>query len=243
MTKDQISTALGIELLKGYADEKVDMLKVLCKLKGAEKPEQLTRAEIAELTELQTAFVQSTVNPKSVEAVNLSFRIKVAEGTYQVELGKFLELDITLRALDLIEDFNPQDFDRIPVTIGCIYSSIVKNMLRLSSSEAHVAAAIADAVREQVSFENSYALYDFFVMWKAIYLPSSPLSKKALIRNYRLRRRIQRPTRLLLNKSLAASPRSSKRTTSAFRSLRFIASMLKAQTIRWFWLTIASLRR
>ena len=50
MTNDQISTALGIELLKGYADEKVDMLKVLCKLKGAEKPEQLTRAEIAEPT-------------------------------------------------------------------------------------------------------------------------------------------------------------------------------------------------
>lgn len=161
MTNDQISTALGIELLKGYADEKVDMLKVLCKLKGAEKPEQLTRAEIAELTTLQTVFVQSTVNPKNVEEVNLSFRIKVAEGTYQVELGKFLELDITLRALDLVEDFNPQDFDRIPVTIGCIYSSIVKNMLRLSSSEAHVAAAIADAVREQVPFEDSYALYDF----------------------------------------------------------------------------------
>lgn len=243
MTNDQISTALGIELLKGYADEKVDMLKVLCKLKGAEKPEQLTRAEIAELTTLQTVFVQSTVNPKNVEEVNLSFRIKVAEGTYQVELGKFLELDITLRALDLVEDFNPQDFDRIPVTIGCIYSSIVKNMLRLSSSEAHVAAAIADAVREQVPFEDSYALYDFFVMWKAIYLPSSPLSKKVLIRNYRLRRRIQRPTRLLLSKSLAASPRSSKRTTSAFKNLRFIASMLKAQMIRWFWLTIASLRR
>lgn len=243
MTNDQISTALGIELLKGYADEKVDMLKVLCKLKGAEKPEQLTRAEIAELTALQTEFVQCTVNPKNAETVNLSFNIKVAEGTYRVELGKFLELDITMRAMDLVEDFNPQAFERIPVMLGCVYASIVKNMLRLASSEAHVAAAIAEAIREQVPFEDSYALYDFFAMWKAIYSPSSPLSRKVLIRNYRLRRRIQKPTRLLLSRSLAVSPQSSKRITSVFKSLRFIASMLKALMIRWYWLTIASLLR
>lgn len=231
-----INTNLGIELCRAYSI-KGDVLTVLCKLKGAERPEQLTRSEIKDLTKLSEDFNKSVLTPKNIQDVRLEFTL----GEYRVILGKFTELDITLQALDLIEDFNPTEYDRIPLMVGCIYAGLVKRMFDLPQNVAQIASDISDAIGEQVSFEDVYSVYDFFVFWKGIFTETSSPSKKDLMSKYQYRRRVQSPIRLLINRSLTVSPQKSNKITRGLKSLSFITNISVAIMCRWYSIITASL--
>lgn len=233
----KISCATGIELYNAHKNGG-DPRAVLCRLKGVERPEQLTRAELAELTEISDAFNRAALLPKDVNDVRLEFTL----GEYYVTLGRFSELDITLQAIDMIEDFNPADLERMPVMLGCIYAPIIKRMFDLPDPVAKVAAEAADAIREQVSFEDVFAVSDFFGVWKESFTRVPSPSMKHSMKNYRLRRRALRPTRLLIGRSLKASPTRSGRIMRAMKNLGFIIAISSAILSRWFWLIIASLR-
>lgn len=232
-----ISCAIGIELFNAHKDGG-DPRQVLCRLKGVDRPEQLTRTELQELTEISDAFNKAALIPKDVRDVKLEFTL----GEYFVTLGKFSELDITLQALNLVEDFNPADLERMPVMLGCIYAPIIKAMFNLPEPIAKVAAEAADAIREQISFEDVYSVFDFFVVWKESFTRVPSPSFKHSMNNYRYRRRALKPTRLLISRSLTASPKTSSRIMRAIKNLLFIINISSAILSRWFWLTIASLR-
>lgn len=232
-----ISCAVGIQLYNAHKSGG-DPRQVLCRLKGVERPEQLTRAELQELTEISDAFNKAALIPKDVREVKLEFNL----GEYFVTLGKFSELDITLQALDMVEDFNPEELNRMPVMLGCIYAPIIKTMFGLPDPVAKVAADTADAILEQVPFEDVYSVYDFFVVWKESFTRVPSPSIRHSMNSYRLRRRIQKPTRLLIKRSLTASATTSSRIMRAMRNLAFIIAISSAILSRWFWLIIASLR-
>lgn len=232
-----ISCAVGIELYNAHKNGG-DPRQVLCRLKGVERPEQLTRSELQELTEISDAFNKAALVPKDVREVKLEFTL----GEYFVTLGKFSELDITLQALDMVEDFNPTGLDRMPVMLGCIYAPIIKGMFDLPDPVAKVAADTADAILEQVPFEDVYSVFDFFGVWKENFMMVPTPSFRHSMNSYRLRRRVQKPTRLLISRSLTALPTTSSRIMRAIRNLRFITSISTAVVSRWFWLIIASLR-
>lgn len=233
----KISCATGIELYNAH-NHGGDPHRVLCRLKGVDKPEQLTRSELQELTEISDAFNKAALTPKDVRKVKLEFIL----GDYFVTLGKFSELDITLQALDLVEDFNPEGLDRMPVMLGCIYAPIIKAMFDLPDPVEKVATDTADAILEQVPFEDVYSIFDFFVVWKENFTRVSSPSFKHSMNSYRLRRKVQRPSRLLIGRSLTASRKTSSRIMRVIKNSLFITSILIAIPLRWFWLIIASLR-
>ncbi len=232
-----ISCAIGIELYNAYKNGG-DPRMVLCRLKGVERPEQLSRPELTELTEISESFNKSALIPKDVRDVKIEFTM----GEYFVTLGRFSELDITLQAIDMVEDFNPADLERMPVMLGCIYAPIIRSMFNIPDPVAKVAADVADAIREQVPFEDVFSVFDFFVVWKESFMRVPSPSMKHSMNNYRLRRKMLRPTMLLINRSLTVSPTKSGRITRAIKNLRFIIAISSAVISRWFWSIIARLR-
>lgn len=154
--KPTITCALGIALMQDVADTE-GRIKALCALKGVSTPEELSRAELRELTEFSESFNISVLSPKDIKDVRIEFTL----GEYRVVLGRFTELDITVQALEMIEDFNPGNIERMPVMLGCIYAPIVKRMFDLPDEVAKVASDVADAIRDQVPFEDVFAVYDF----------------------------------------------------------------------------------
>jgi hypothetical protein len=232
-----ITCAVGIALFNAHKSGG-DPTQILCRLKGVDRPDQLTRAELRELTAISEAFNKAALAPKDVRDVRIEFVL----GDHFVTLGKFSELDITLQALDMVEDFNPEGLERMPVMLGCIYAPIVKHIFDLPEPVAKVAADISDAIREQVPFEDVFSVFDFFVLWKESSTRVPSPSFKHSMNIYRLRRRAQWPIRLLVNRSLKASRSPSAKITRAIKNSIFIATMLVAILNRWFWLTIASLR-
>lgn len=236
--KPTITCALGIALMRDVTDTE-GRIKALCALKGVEKPEQLSRAELRELTEFSENFNLAVLSPKDVRDVRIEFTL----GEYRVVLGRFTELDITVQALEMLEDFNPGDLERMPVMLGCIYAPIVKRMFDLPDEVAQVASDVADAIRDQVPFEDVFAVYDFFVAWKETYLRERTPSFRRSMSNYRISRRVTRPSRMLIRRSLTSSRRRSRKITRVIRGLLFTAAMCGAILSRWFWLAIASWRR
>lgn len=232
-----ITCALGIELYKAYQNG-ADPTAILCKLKGVSSPDQLTRAELMELTELSNQFNRTALIPKDINDISIEFTL----GEYYVNLGQFSELDITVQALELLEGFNPGELERLPVMLGCIYAPIVRAMFELTEPVAKVAAKVADAIRNQIPFSDVYAVYDFFVSWKEISTRVPSPSFKHSMSNYQLQRVVLRPTRLLIDRSLTRSHRRSGKIMRAIRNSTFIVNMSVAILNRWLWLTMASLR-
>lgn len=233
----KIMCGLGIDLYNAYKNGG-DPQQVLCKIKGVKQPEQLTRSELLELTEISKGFNESALTPKDVSKVSLEFTL----GEYYVVLGNFSELDITLQAIEMIEDFNPVDFERMPVMLGCIYAPMIKEMFDLPEQIAKVAANVADAVREQVLFEDVYSIFDFFGVWKENFTRVPSPSFRHSMNSYRYMRRVTKPTRMLIKRSLTHSPKKCNRITRAIKRLLFIVNILSAIVSRWFWLTIAFFR-
>lgn len=234
---EKITCALGIELLR--AKDTQERIRLLCALKDVEQPEQLSRVELRELTELAQSFNLSAQCPKDVKDVRIEFTL----GEYRVVLGRFTELDITLQALEMLEDFNPADIERMPVMLGCIYAPIIKRMFDLPQDVALVASDVSDAIRDQVPFEDVYAVYCFFVIWKETFLRERTPSFRRSMRDYRIARRVALPLRMLTRRSLTCSPRTCGTIMHVIKSSLFIVAILGAILSRWFWLTIASLRK
>lgn len=235
MTK--ITCALGMALLK--ASDTQERIKLLCALKDVERPEQLSRTELRELTKISQNFNLSTQCPKDVKDVRVEFTL----GEHRVVLGRFTELDITLQALEMLEDFNPADIERMPVMLGCIYAPLIKRMFNLPEDVALVASDVSDAIRDQVPFEDVFAVYDFFVHWRETYLRERTPSFRRSMRSYRIARRAALPSRMLTKQLSTCSPRRSGRIMHVIKSSLFIVAILGAMPSRWFWLTIESLQK
>lgn len=233
-----ISCGKGIELLKAYKGGG-DPVSVLCSLKGADTVDQLTRSDIAELSGIASDFVKSTLTPKDVTDVELEFTV---DGQL-IYLGKFNELDLTLAAIELVDGFNQEEYDNIPILLGCIYAPIVKARHSFAENIATVAAKISTAISEQVSFDDVYAVFDFFLIWKSELTRVPGASFRHSMKVYRYLRRAHKPTRLLINRSLTASATRSSGFMRAVQNSIFTVALVCAILTRWFWCTIESLRK
>ena len=180
MNYDNLTTRQGVALMRS-AKNGEDLVKALCRFYGASDPNELSRGELARLTETVKAFTDSLAAPKDIKDIRLSLTVR----DRAVELGRFGELDITLRALEMLEAFGPVEFNRIAVMLACVYGPTVQRALFPYEGVAKITAELADAWSEQVPFADSFALYDFFVNWRSDSLRTSPTSLKHYMTIYR----------------------------------------------------------
>lgn len=180
MKTDNLTTRQGVALMRA-AKNGDDLVNALCRFYGASEPNELSRGELARLTETVKAFTDALSNPKDIKDIRLSLTVR----DRAVELGRFGELDITLRALEMLEAFGSDEFDRIAVMLACIYGPTVQRALFPHEAVAKITAELADAWAEQVPFADSFALYDFFANWRSDSLRTSPTSLKRYMKIYR----------------------------------------------------------
>lgn len=212
-TQEKIPCSVGLQMLAALRD-KTDTKAVILAFKGVERPEQLTREELVEMTELSRKINAAVLSPRSVEAVKLEFTITVQGVEYLVCLPEFSELDITLQAVEMLEDFNPTQVERIPLMIGCVYAPIVRAMFGFPIEDAKLAHIIAEGIKEHADFADVFAVYDFFVLWKVTSMTEPRPSFRHLLRLYRRRRRQTRFLRKLTARYLRTSRKASPTTSS-----------------------------
>lgn len=230
-----LSCALGIELYNAH-NYGADPNKVLLGLKGADRSEQLTLSELRELTEISDSFNKATLIPKNVRNVEIEFIL----GKYFVPLGQFSKMCKAHFTMDIVEEFCSERIDHMPAILGRIYAPVIKQVFDLTDPVEKIAADTADAILEQVPFEDVYSVFDFFVLWKE-YLTKVPnLSSRQALNSYRLRRSLLKSKRLLLSRSLTSSKPPP--ATSSIQQLIFILRMSIAIPSGWFWLLISSIR-
>jgi len=181
-TSEQLTTRQGVALMRAAKDGQ-DLATALCRIYGASSPNELSRGELARLMRVVSGFTEAIASPPDIKNVRISLVLR----DRAVELGRFGELDITLRALEMLEAFDPDQFDRVAVMLACIYGGTVQRALFPTEPVAKITAELADAWADQVPFTDSFALYDFFVNWKSASLPTSPISLKRYMRIYRRR--------------------------------------------------------
>ena len=236
----KIICSQGLEILRELQNAK-DATTAFLRLKGVERIEQLTASEIRDLSEMTAAFNEAVLTPKDVRKVDFVLTLKYQGEEYAVVISRIMDLDLTVKALDLLENFNYDEIERIPAIIGCIYANNVRQALNLSCSEEKTAYLLTEAIREQADFSDVYSVYVFFVIWKENYSPHCPLSKKQLMRCYRKYRRSQKPIRLITTMLLASSTKRSNRFIFAIKKWLFIKSISVIYECRSLWDTMRQL--
>lgn len=187
MSQLKVPCELGLNLLSALRDKR-DMMSVLLEFKGVERIEQLSREEIETLNQFSEAINKAIFSPKSVDLVRLEFPIEVRGEEYLVCLGDFSELDITLQSVEMLEDFNPSQVERVPMYIACVYAPIIRAMLDLEIEDGKLAHIVSEAIKKHLDFADVYAIFDFFVWWKVNYTKGPLLSFRRSMRLYRRRR-------------------------------------------------------
>lgn len=233
-----ITTKLGLQLLS-VLNNTGDQQKAILQFKGIKNVEHLSRTELQEITELSDAFNKAVLTPKDVKDVSIEFTL----GDHMVTLGKFSDLDITIQALELMEAFNPSETERVPTMLGCIYAPIIQEMFGFKDHVSKIAVDVTEAIKEQVSFEDVFAVYDFFVVWKGIFMRVPSPSFMHSMKCYRYQRRVQKPMALIIHRSLTHSRPNSNKITRGLRNLIFIANISLAIATRLFFTTIECLQK
>lgn len=236
----KIICSQGLEILRELQNAK-DATTAFLRLKGVERIEQLTASEIRDLSEMTAAFNEAVLTPKDVRKVDFVLTLKYQGEEYAVVISRIMDLDLTTRALELLENFNYGEIERIPAIIGCIYADSVKHALNLSCSEEKTAYLLTEAIKEQADFSDVYSVYIFFVTWKENSSIHCPLSKKQLTRCYRKYQRSQKPIRMITTMLLTNSTKRSNRFISATKKWLYTTSISVIYECRSLWDTMRQL--